>query len=65
MQLGQDSQALVRALTSGDRDLAFSVLLHLRNELPSSEFYFIVRKFPLGKVIKGLENMRNGCHDNT
>ena len=36
---------------SGNRDLAFSVILHLRTALSSSEFHILIRKFPLGKIL--------------
>ncbi len=51
VQLGQESAALTRALASGNRDLAFSVILHLRSELSSSDFHILIRKYPLGKLL--------------
>ena len=45
--LGQESQALTRALGSGDRDLAYSVILHLRKNLPSTDFHMLIRKVSL------------------
>ena len=49
--LGQESQALTRALGSGNRDLAYSVILHLRKNLPSTDFHMLIRKYPLGKTL--------------
>ena len=49
--LGQESQALTRALNSGNRDLAYSVILHLRKNLPSTDFHMLIRKYPLGKTL--------------
>ena len=40
-----------QATLSGNRDLAFSVILHLRTALSSSEFHKLIRKFPLGKIL--------------
>ena len=49
--LGQESQALTRALGSGNRDLAYSVILHLRKNLPSTDFHMLIRKYALGKTL--------------
>ena len=49
--LGQESQALTRALKSGDRDLAYSVILKLRKQLPSTEFHLLIRKYTLGRTL--------------
>ena len=41
----------LQSTESGNRDLAFSVILHLRTALSSSEFHILIRKFPLGKTL--------------
>jgi anaerobic magnesium-protoporphyrin IX monomethyl ester cyclase len=51
LQLEEESSALSKALASGDRDLAFSVILHLRKKLSSTDFHMMIRKYPLGKIL--------------
>ena len=54
VQLGDQKStalALSRALASGDRDLAFSVLLHLKAVMSSSEFHLMMGKNPMSKVL--------------
>jgi len=51
VQLGQESVALSKALASGNRDLAFSVILHLKSQLSPSDFHMLIRKYPLGRVL--------------
>jgi hypothetical protein len=51
MRLGQEAAALSKALGSGDRDLAYSVILHLRKTFSSSDFHMLIRKYPLGRVL--------------
>ena len=51
LQLEQESTALVLALNSGDRDLAFSVISHLKSELSTADFHILIRKNPQGKVL--------------
>jgi len=51
VQLGQQSVALSKALASGNRDLAFSVILHLKSQLSPSDFHILIRKYPLGRVL--------------
>jgi hypothetical protein len=43
LQLEEESSALSKALSSGDRDLAFSVILHLRKKLSSTDFHMMIR----------------------
>jgi Vps16, C-terminal region len=42
-QLEEESSALSKALASGDRDLAYSVILHLRKKLSSTDFHMMIR----------------------
>ena len=49
--LGQEASALSKALNSGNRDLAYSVILHLRKNNPSYDFHMLIRKSRLGKVL--------------
>ena len=51
VKLGQESTALHKALASGNRDLAFTVILHLRAVLASSDFHILIRKYPLATVL--------------
>ncbi|XP_059091268.1 vacuolar protein sorting-associated protein 16 homolog [Tigriopus californicus] len=51
VKLGKESTALMKALNSGNRDLAFTVILHVRRTLDSARFSFLIRKFPLAKVL--------------
>ena len=51
IKLGQEAIALNKALNSGDRDLAYHVILHLRKNFTSSDFHMLIRKYPLGKVL--------------
>ncbi|CAB4057982.1 VPS16 [Lepeophtheirus salmonis] len=51
MKLGKESEALAKALATGDRDLAFLVIFKLKQKLNSSDFHMLIRKYPLGKVI--------------
>ena len=51
IKLGQEAAALSKALSSGDRDLAYSVILHLRKNFSSSDFHMLIRKYPLGRVL--------------
>ena len=51
IKLGQEATALSKALSSGDRDLAYSVILHLRKNFNSSDFHMLIRKYPLGRVL--------------
>ena len=38
LRLGEDRPALVKAIESGDTDLVYTVLLHLRENMPLGEF---------------------------
>ena len=60
MKLGQEAAALNKALNSGNRDLAYSVILHLRKNFSSSDFHMLIRKSKLGKV---LYESYCGAHD--
>ncbi len=51
IKLGQEAIALNKALNSGDRDLAYSVILHLRKNFSSSDFHMLIRKSRLGKIL--------------
>lgn len=51
IKLKQEPRALDKALKSGDRDLAYSVILHLRKSFSSSDFHMLIRKYGLGKVL--------------
>ncbi len=51
LRLGQEAAALNKALASGDRDLAYHVVLHLRKNMSSSDFHMLIRKYPLGRTL--------------
>ena len=42
LRLGEDRPALVKAIESGDTDLVYTVLLHLRENMPLGEFQVII-----------------------
>ncbi|KAG7159513.1 Vacuolar protein sorting-associated protein 16-like 1 [Homarus americanus] len=51
MRLGEDQTALRRALQSGDTDLIYTVLHHLRQKLSSGEFLMLIRNFPVAQSL--------------
>ncbi|XP_049789392.1 vacuolar protein sorting-associated protein 16 homolog isoform X2 [Schistocerca nitens] len=51
LRLGEVKPALVKAIESGDTDLVFTVLLHLRENMPLGEFQLAVRNFPMAQAL--------------
>ncbi|XP_069181353.1 vacuolar protein sorting-associated protein 16 homolog isoform X2 [Procambarus clarkii] len=51
MRLGEDQTALRRALQSGDTDLIYTVLHHLRQKLSSGDFLMLIRNFPVAQSL--------------
>lgn len=51
MRLDEAQTALRRALQSGDTDLIFTVLDHLRQKLPSGDFLMQIRDFPVAQSL--------------
>ncbi|XP_047477267.1 vacuolar protein sorting-associated protein 16 homolog [Penaeus chinensis] len=51
MRLGEDQTALRRALQSGDTDLIYTVLHHLRQKLSSGDFLMFIRNFPVAQSL--------------
>ncbi|KAK7085238.1 Vacuolar protein sorting-associated protein 16, partial [Halocaridina rubra] len=51
MRLGESPTALRRALQSGDTDLIYTVLDHLRQQLPSGDFLMLIRDFPVAQSL--------------
>lgn len=46
MKLKQNPQAMSKAIESGDSDLVYSVILHLRDTMTAGEFHMTIRNFP-------------------
>jgi len=46
MKMKRDKLALAKAIESGDTDLVYTVLLHLKEDLALGEFFMLVRSFP-------------------
>jgi hypothetical protein len=51
LSVGEESLALDRAIESGDTDLVFYVLLHLRKKLPLSSFFRTINSRPVATAI--------------
>ncbi|PSN30635.1 Vacuolar protein sorting-associated protein 16 [Blattella germanica] len=51
LKLGEDRPALVKAIESGDTDLVYTVLLHLRENMPLGEFQMAVRNYPVAQAL--------------
>ncbi|XP_069702504.1 vacuolar protein sorting-associated protein 16 homolog [Periplaneta americana] len=51
LRLGEDRPALVKAIESGDTDLVYTVLLHLRENMPLGEFQMAVRNYPVAQAL--------------
>lgn len=51
LHLGQDRVALVKAIESGNTDLVYTVLLHLRENMPLGKFQMEIRNFPLAQAL--------------
>nr|XP_018902383.1 PREDICTED: vacuolar protein sorting-associated protein 16 homolog [Bemisia tabaci] len=52
LRLGQDRTALQKAISSGNTDLVYTVLLHLRDNMSSlRELQMEIRKFPLAQAL--------------
>ncbi|KAJ8898107.1 hypothetical protein PR048_003467 [Dryococelus australis] len=47
LKLGEDRPALVKAIDSGNTDLVYMVLLHLRDNMPMAEFQMMIRNYPI------------------
>ncbi|KAF9172947.1 hypothetical protein BGX21_004216 [Mortierella sp. AD011] len=47
MSMQEDELALVKAIESGDTDLVYHVILHLKRKLPLGEFFRIINNKPL------------------
>nr|CAD7573986.1 unnamed protein product [Timema californicum] len=51
LKLGEDIPSLVKAIDSGDTDLVYIVLLHLRDNMPMAEFQMTIRNYPLAQSL--------------
>lgn len=51
LRLGEDRPALVKAIESGNTDLVYTVLLHLRENMPLGEFQMAVRNYPVAQAL--------------
>lgn len=51
LRLGQQKQALIRALDSGNTDLIHTVMLHLRETMPLGDFQMMIRAFPVAQSL--------------
>ncbi|BFZ22188.1 hypothetical protein BsWGS_25227 [Bradybaena similaris] len=48
LKMGQDQAALIKAIDSGDTDLVYTVLLHLRDKKSSAgDFFMMIRTMPI------------------
>ncbi|XP_035827127.1 vacuolar protein sorting-associated protein 16 homolog [Aplysia californica] len=48
LKMGQDQTALTKAIDSGDTDLVYTVLLHLRDKMASAgDFFMMIRTMPI------------------
>jgi len=48
LKMGQDQAALTKAIDSGDTDLVYTVLLHLRDKMSSAgDFFMLIRTMPI------------------
>lgn len=46
LQLGESRPALLKAIESGDTDLMYKVILHMRENMPLADFRMTVRNYP-------------------
>nr|CAD7587886.1 unnamed protein product [Timema genevievae] len=51
LKLGEDIPSLVKAIDSGDTDLVYIVLLHLRDNMPMAEFQMTIRNYPMAQSL--------------
>ncbi|XP_053605989.1 vacuolar protein sorting-associated protein 16 homolog [Plodia interpunctella] len=51
LQLGEGPTALLKATASGDTDLVYIVLLHLKEKMGKHEFELTIRSFPLAHAL--------------
>ncbi|KAI8421023.1 hypothetical protein MSG28_008153 [Choristoneura fumiferana] len=51
LELGEGSTALLKATASGDTDLVYIVLLHLKEKMGKHEFELTIRGFPLAHAL--------------
>ncbi|RZF45723.1 hypothetical protein LSTR_LSTR005018 [Laodelphax striatellus] len=51
LRLGQEQVALQKAVESGNTDLVYTVLLHLRENMPLAKFQMVIRKFALAQAL--------------
>lgn len=49
LDMHEDEKGLQKAIESGDTDLVYLVLLHMKKKLPSREFFSIVTKKPVAR----------------
>eukprot|EP01118_Nematostelium_gracile_P020450 TRINITY_DN9916_c0_g1_i1.p1 TRINITY_DN9916_c0_g1~~TRINITY_DN9916_c0_g1_i1.p1 ORF type:complete len:794 (-),score=201.81 TRINITY_DN9916_c0_g1_i1:37-2124(-) len=47
ISMGQDETALAKAIESGDTDLVYLVILHIRRALPPADFFRLIRARPV------------------
>lgn len=52
LRLGEDQTALRKALLSGDADLIYTVLFHLRDKMPHADFLVIFFLLIFSKLVK-------------
>ncbi|CAH1401892.1 unnamed protein product [Nezara viridula] len=51
LRLGEDRTALVKAIESGNTDLVYTVLSHMRENIPLGKFQMEIRGFPLAQAL--------------
>lgn len=51
IKLKQEQQAMSKAIDSGDTDLIYTVILHLKNTLPRGDFPMMIRNFPAAHAL--------------
>uniref|UniRef100_A0A023F2B4 Vacuolar protein sorting-associated protein 16 homolog n=1 Tax=Triatoma infestans TaxID=30076 RepID=A0A023F2B4_TRIIF len=51
LRLGEDQTALIKAIESGNTDLVYAVLLHMKENMPLGKFQMEIRSFPLAQAL--------------
>lgn len=51
LKLGEDRTALIKAIDSGNTDLVYAVLLHMRENIALGKFQMAIRELPLAQAL--------------
>ncbi|XP_077865888.1 vacuolar protein sorting-associated protein 16 homolog, partial [Saccoglossus kowalevskii] len=62
MRMNRDTVALNKAIESGDTDLVYTVLLHLKDNISPGDFLMVIRNLPVAQSL-WLQFCREQKHD--